>query len=202
MPDPPSTSLVTTYLFENPWPLIGALLAVAAILLWRGLREGLGRMAMAGVVAALLAVVVFLASVVVTTPGEHARALVRTMVSAAEEGDIRTITLLFGDDATLHFDRPENPGYAIDSLNRAASTLADINRIESNSITQFRAYTVDADSAIVHLGCRTTTVASRGPVGSRWVIHVGRDADGQWRIERITCVSIMNQPPSPSLFRL
>jgi len=202
MPDPPSTNLFTTYVLESPWLLAGLLLVVAAFLIYRGMREGLMRTAAAGGIVTVLALGVVLTGMLVTTAGEHSRNLVRAIVHAAEEGDVATVTMLFDDDATLHFDRPENPGFAIDSLRRAAGTLADSNRIDGNVITQLRGYTVDRDRGIVHLTCRTTTRGSRGPVVSRWVIHVGRDDRGRWLATRITCVSIAGQSPSPSLFRL
>ena len=41
MPEPPSTSLVTHYLLENPWPLAIILLAIATFMAWTGFREGL-----------------------------------------------------------------------------------------------------------------------------------------------------------------
>jgi len=53
MPEPPSTSIVTHYLLENPWPLAIILLAIAAFMAWTGFREGLPqRQKTAGVLAA------------------------------------------------------------------------------------------------------------------------------------------------------
>ena len=41
MPEPPATDFFTRFVLENPWPAGLVLLAIAVVLGWLGLREGL-----------------------------------------------------------------------------------------------------------------------------------------------------------------
>ena len=71
MPDPPSESLITRFLLENPLPLTVALVAGGLALAWWALREGRRQMLLGagGLVAA--AVVVLGVGRLIVTPGEQ-----------------------------------------------------------------------------------------------------------------------------------
>ena len=45
------------------------------------------------------------------------------------------------------------------------------------------------------LGCRTQTASSYGPVPTRWWIEVVRGADGQWRIDRLAWLQVLDRSP-------
>jgi hypothetical protein len=52
-----------------------------------------------------------------------------------------------------------------------------------------RGYSLPGDQAEVHLTCRT--IVNDFPVVSRWVLRAKRlDASGEWKIVRLTCISI------------
>ncbi len=72
MPDPPDTSAITRYLFENPYPLGGLLLLAAAVLLFSGLRHGLRDRMSVGLVLALLGFAAIGTGWAVVTSGERA----------------------------------------------------------------------------------------------------------------------------------
>ena len=75
MPEPPSSNLLTHYIFENPWPLGIVLLALAAIVGWLGLREGLHKRVRAAVMLATLGIVVIAAGMLITTAAEQGERL-------------------------------------------------------------------------------------------------------------------------------
>lgn len=192
-PAPPH-SAIAHYLLENPWPvvLVCAILGIAIGL--RGSREGQGTKVAIGAGLLALAVIVFGVAWFVTTAGERAVAVARTLVASAEAGDPAAGMMLIAPDATLHFERPESPGLPIESIARGLDSVATDHVIEDNSVTRLRGYTVDGDTGVAHLACWTTTGSSMGAVPSQWILRVKRQPDGSWKIARITCVSIAGRP--------
>ncbi|MCA9285624.1 MAG: hypothetical protein KDA22_10430 [Phycisphaerales bacterium] len=195
MPDPPSSSLFTRFVLENPWPAGILLLAIAAIVAWRELNGGtVRRLAPAGI-AALLGLLVLGAGWAVETSGEHARRVVARFVRDAEAGDVDAMDLLLAPDAALALGRADAPGMDRSAVDAAIATLEGANRIESNTITRLRGYTADAGTGVVHLSCLTTTASSYGNVPSHWVIRVRRQTDGSWLIDRLACIEIAGRKP-------
>lgn len=199
MNDTPQESLPVRYLMENPWPLglFLILLALVLAVVWN--NRGGGKIALAAGVALALGVLVFLLASIVTTPGEHARALVRGMVAHAVAGDADPIIEVLAPDATLHLQSLKHPGRGLEDLEDSIRSLEDSNRITHNTITKLRAWTTSSESALVFLGCRTTTESSWGPVPSTWVFQIERSARGNWRVKRIAFVSLAGRQPSDPL---
>jgi ketosteroid isomerase-like protein len=190
MPDPPATSPLTRYLFENPWPGTLGLGLIGILLLWRALAGGQRRLLLFGIVAVALAAANLRLSVAVTTAGEHAKQTVRELVAAAVDADIAAASALFEPDAIINFDRPENPSLGRATIDRGLESLAGRNRVESNSTTLLKGFTLDDGTGLVHLGCWTRTASSMANTPSQWVLRVRRQPDGAWQISRVTCVSI------------
>jgi hypothetical protein len=193
MPEPPSTSLFTRYVFENPWPLGILLLAVAVIVGYLGMREGLRSRTRVALVCGLLGIAVIAAGMFVTTAGEQGERIVTALVDAAVNEDMVGGLALFSDDAIMNSGSPQNPGLGYDVIQSQFAALGERYDIESNSITSLRGYSVKRDDAEVHLACHTTVAGFPYPAVSRWIVRVQREADGQWKVTRLTCVSINNQ---------
>ncbi|MFO0875209.1 MAG: nuclear transport factor 2 family protein [Phycisphaerales bacterium] len=200
MPPAPSHNALAHYVLENPWP--GALLLafVGALLTWRALTDGRVRMLVAGSAVMVAALVLVLVAWLVTTAGERAATVVRELVRAAERQDVAAGMALMAPDATLSFERPENPGFGIEAIERGLESVATVHVIERNRVTRLRGYTVDGDTGIVQMACWTTTSASAGAVPSQWIMRVRRQADGSWKVARITCVSVSGRTPDARLF--
>lgn len=195
MPEAPQSNLFTYYVLENPWPLGLALLAIAAILTWMGLREGLRGRTRTGLVFGVLGAAVIAAGLAVTTAGEQAKRLTRQLVDAAVAKDLVTGMTLFSDDATMNAGSPQNPGFDREFIKGRFAALAERHTIESNSISTLRYATISSDEAEARLGCLTTVAAFPYPNTSQWIIRVMRQPDGQWKITRLTCVAINDQTP-------
>ena len=193
MPEAPSTSLVTHYIFENPWPVGIVLLAAAVVLGWLGMREGLRNRMRAAMVCGVLGIAVIAASMFVTTSGERGEHVVKSLVDAALNEDVVGGLALFSGDAIMNSGSPQNPGFGYDVIQSQFARLGEQYDIESNSITSLRGYSVTRDDAEVHLACHTTITGSPYPAISRWMIRVQPQSDGEWKITRLTCVSINNE---------
>lgn len=199
MPDPPPVGLLTRYLFENPWPPAIMLAAVGAGMLWVGLREGRrGLLGLGGGLLALGAVAIMVGQLV-TTAGEHGEIVARELVDAAVGADVERGLAQFAPDATLSVGSTRNPGYGLDFIQGRFEQLAGRYRISSNRITSLRGYALSSDAAEVHLAC-STVVGSSAPTPSQWVLRVERQPDGEWRITRLTAISIAMRTPSDRLW--
>lgn len=177
-------------MLENPWPAAIVLALLGGLLIWRALADGRQRILAAGAAAWAVAIVLLVVGWAVTTSGEHARSTVQRLIVAVVDADVATASGLFEPEATINFDRPENPSLPRSVIDRGLDSLAGLNRIESHSTTLLKGYSLDGDTGIVHLGCWTQTASSMGTVPSQWVLRVRRQPDGSWRIARLTCVSI------------
>ncbi len=201
MNEPPQESMFIRYLLENPWPLglffIGV--AVVLILIWVSRGGGGARLPLVAGGALVIGASVFILANIVTTPGEHARMLVKRIVAHAVDGDPDEIIALLAPNATLHLQSLRNPGQQMGDLEESIRSLEKSNRISENTITKLRAWTTSSESAIVFLGCRTSTNSTWTPVPSTWVMEVERSEGDEWRVKRIAFASLAGQPPDNTL---
>lgn len=199
MPPPPDTSLFTRYLLENPWPVAVILAACGAVVLWTGLREGLVSRTRLG--GGLIAIGVAAAVIgwLVVTPAEHAKRTVRGLADLVASNQVGADEF-FAPNVSMAFASPTNPGYDMDFILDRLNRLTQAYRIESNTITMLRGYSESDDSGLVYLGCLTSVSQFPGYSASQWIIRVQRQADGQWKITRLTWMSINGQKPAPGTF--
>lgn len=195
MPDPPNVGLFMRFILENPYPIAVVAIVVGAGLLISGLREGLRNRQRIGILGISVAIAVLIIAWSVTTSGEHAKALTRSLVEATIQADAIKVMSHFTSDATMSFSSPTNPGYPINFIEAQAIRLESQFSIESNRIRSLKGFTQSANSAIVHLSCSTTIVGGYGATPSSWVLRIERQDDNSWKIVHFTWVSILNRPP-------
>jgi len=195
MPDPPHVGLFTRFILENPYPIAVVAIAVGAGLLLSGLREGLRNRQRIGILGISVAIAVLIIAWSVTTSGEHAKDLTRSLVQATVQADVVQVMSHFTSDATMSFASPSNPGYPIDFVEEQATRLESQFNIESNRIGSLKGYTQSQDSATVHLSCMTTIAGGYAATPTSWVLRIERQDDNSWKIVRFTWVSILNRPP-------
>ncbi len=196
MPQPPSTSLLTRYVLENPWPLAVAIAAVAAVLIWIGAREGLWRRVRVGGAMGFVALGLVLIGWFVETPGETGERITRQFVDAVVAEDVNAATaLLVAEGGTFNSVSPNHPGVDLDEIGDRVREFVGDYDIESNRITMLDGYGESSDRAAVHLACITEIDRGYGPAVTQWVFRVERQSDGAWRITRITWVSMNSRPP-------
>ena len=196
MNEPPQDAFLTRYFLENPWPLAIFLILAAFVLLLIWNNRGDHRWGLVSGACCLLAGLVFLIASMVTTPGEHARALVRGMVENAESGNVEGILAVIAPQASLHLESLKHPGRSFEQLEGSIRSLGGSNRITDNTITSLRAWTISDDRAQVQLGCRTTTESAWRPVPTRWVFEVQSTPEGGWLVRRIAFASLAGKAPT------
>jgi len=99
MPDPPNVGLFTRFILENPYPIAVVAIAVGAGLLLSGLREGMRNRQRIGILGISVAIAVLIIAWSVTTSGEHAKALTRSLVQATVQADALKVMSHFTSDA-------------------------------------------------------------------------------------------------------
>ena len=194
-PELPASPLLVRLLAESPWTLAMPLIALAAGLAWWGSRRDQAKPILVGVGMLLAAAATLGGAALWTSPGEHAAMQVRALVAAAEAGDVPGIRACFDGNASMHYGSPSAPGDDLDRLMAAAESLSGRHRIERNDVTRLDFATAADDRGIVILGCRTQTASSYGPVPTRWWIEVVRGTDGQWRIDRLAWLQVLDRAP-------
>jgi ketosteroid isomerase-like protein len=195
MPDPPDVNLFTRYVLENPYPLAGLMVIAAFVAGWIGLRDGRRNLLATAGAGVLIAGIVFMIGTIVITPAERGEQVTRQLVDRVVAGDINGVMLLFAPDATFAVGSPQNPGVDVNGIRRQAEWLDGRYTITSNRITSLKGYSESSSRAVVHLHCRTEG-GGRGPVPTQWVLWIDEQPDGQWRISRITMVSMFGQTPT------
>ena len=194
-PTLPASPFLDRFLAESPWSLALTMVVIAAALAWWGSRTERARPILAGVAVLLGAALVLAIAAWRTSPGEHAAARVRTLVAAAETADLDALRDCFDGNASVHYGSPEAPADGLDRLMDTAEMLRGRHRIERNDVARLDLATLGPDRGAVMLACRTTTASSYGPIPTRWWIEVARGPDGEWRIDRIAWLSVMDRAP-------
>lgn len=190
MPDPPQTSVFTRWILENPWPVAILLAALAIVMAWTALRDGRMARLKIAIAPAVASLLVMAAGIFITTAGERGEAVVEDFVEAVVNEDVLGAPAMLSDDATMALGKTTNPGFDAEYVKRQLDQLMVRYDITSNRITRLRGYGLSADRAEVHLGCRTEVNEGWGPTPSQWVIEVKRQDDGQWKISRVTNISV------------
>jgi hypothetical protein len=194
-PTLPTSPFLDRFLAESPWSLALPMLAVAAALAWWGSRNDRVRPILAGVAVLLGAALVLAVAAWRTSPGEHAAARVLALVAAAEAADLDALRACFAAETSVHYGSPEAPADGLDRLMGTAEMLKGRHRIERNDVARLDFATLGPDRGAVILACRTTTASSYGPIPTRWWIEAARGPDGEWRIDRIAWLSVMDRVP-------
>ena len=195
MPQPPDVSLVTRFIFENPYPLGGVLLVVGVILGWLGLRDGRTDRLRLAVVPIVLGLAILAAGLLVITSGERARRVTRQLVEAAIAGDLVAARNLLSDSARFHFAAATNVSHDVDFMMAGLELLGRQFTIEDNSITMLKGYSESSDTAEVHLACWTREASWGQYTPSQWVLRIQRQDDGSWKVTSLTWVSVLGEAP-------
>jgi hypothetical protein len=191
---------VDAWLFENPWPLAVALALAGCAVAWRGLSSGSRNVAIAGAACLLAALGALLVGRSVTTSGEHAAEVARSLVAHAETAATDRALALFAPDAVLNYGRRENPGTSIDDIRLAIRSLEGRYRIDSNRIRRLVFRSLDDGRGEVELSCTTSVARLETGVPTDWIIRVRKVGDS-WLIDRITFETLYGKPPTPGIWR-
>jgi hypothetical protein len=136
----------------------------------------------------------------VTTSGEHAAEVARSLVAHAETAATDRALAPFAPDAVLNYGRRENPGTSIDDIRLAIRSLEGRYRIDSNRIRRLVFRSLDDGRGEVELSCTTSVARLETGVPTDWIIRVRKVGDS-WLIDRITFETLYGKPPTPGIWR-
>lgn len=181
-----AASLIDRFLFENPWPLIGALILAGAVAFALLNRKGKVTPALASVVAAVvLSAGVWLAARSITTDRERVRDLTIALVNATAKVDESTLGSMLASDLTLYLkvgaitsDGSMDRAATLQQVRRSLGGLYKLKdwRITSNEIT------TSATQASSRLSVSVTTEAYAIPHRSTWRVDWRREPGETWRV--------------------
>ena len=200
MPEAPEIGLFTKYVLENPYPLGGVLLVGGLVAGYLGMREGRRRRLQIAGGLLLVGFAVIGIGLSVVTSAEHGERVTRRFVAAVVDADLDAAKVELSDNVILNAGSTTNPGFELAVLMDRLEYLLRTWPIDSNHISNLDGYSENDGRAMVHMTCWTEG-ESYGLTPSQWVVIVERDDKGDWRITRLTCVSINGRTPSlPRLF--
>lgn len=201
MPETPEVGFITRYLFESAW-IPATLLAVAAVsIAWFGVRDGVRQRLLTAVILGGLAAVIIATGSLVTTSGEHAARVVGQFVDDVVGGNLTGAMNAVAPDGGISIGSPNNPRFNSDLLRDRLAWQGRKYPIESNTVTNFDHYTIDADTGEVRLACYTEVLGAMGPTLTSWIITVERQPDGTWMIDQLTWISVNNQAAREDMMR-
>jgi len=201
----PAAPLPIDWLLERPLPLFILILSVGAVATMIFASRADGRRALRAVLLTLVAATgLYALSRFVVTEREVVMNRTRSLINAVAVADPRTVNELLSEHVLL-----TTGGQGV---NRTRDWLLEVTagltgEIESHSITP-RGVALDdpmKGSARSRISVSTTFSSSArvppGTIGSSWELTWKREADGQWRITGIDCLSLMGGKPDASWVR-
>ena len=189
------------HLFSGAWPTAIVLAGLALGVALLAVQVGMARLLLLAAALLLAAVAAPIADRMVTTPGEHAEALVRTLVAAAETANLGGMRGCFDRDGSIHYGSAESPGMDFAEIDRGLASLRGKHRIAANRVTSLTSRTV-AGEGIVELSCSTETASmgGMGAVPTDWIIGARRLPDGTWAIHRLVWTRVFRDRPRASMW--
>ena len=189
------------HLFAGAWPTAIVLAGLAAGVAALAVRTGIARLLIVAALPVVGAIAAPIADHLIITPGEHAEAVVRTLVSAAETANLGGMRGCFDRDGSIHYGSAESPGMDFAEIDRGLASLRGKHRIASNRITTLDART-EAGMGVVDLSCSTETASmgGMGAVPTDWIITVRQLPDGTWAIHRLVWTRVFRDRPRASMW--
>lgn len=187
---------LTQMFLENPWPAVIALVGVSAVLRLVGKRQGEKRLVLAGWIALVLGLGVYLLATLVDTDRETLIARTHMLVKATSPADEAALADLIADRAVLL--GPD--GNFFDDL--TAGFIA--RELREHDVQENALRAVDAISNRPGQGVSTMDVSSRlngYPMRTEWELAWQNSDDGTWRLTSMKWLSFNQQTPSTSLYR-
>ncbi len=189
-PDEWPTPWLTHLTLENPWPMLVTLGAIGAGLIVIGRRREQKRKIVAGIVFAVLGVLIWLAGLLISTDREMMVNRTRLLVKAA----VMPVAMeVFGEllsrDVRL-FD------HDYESILRMIGRAEDRWGVKSAWITNLQVRQDGPQRGVTYLSV-ITRVDSRyggGATQTRWLLHWRKETDGLWRLVKIEWIELGDRP--------
>lgn len=189
------------WLFENPWPLVVALLAAAVVLRVVSTRRETpwrGRLGWAALGAVLLAGGVYLSTAIVETDRERLIDRTRQLVAATAPIDAGALDGLIARGAVVA--GPDgSPWVVYDDIRDELEAAVQRHGGFDHAIRGLAAEAVNKARGRSLLSLSTTTGDLGVPIRTRWLITWRREGDGRWRVMEIRWLEFRGRPPTRGL---
>lgn len=182
-------------LFDNPWPIVIALVSLSAVLRITGKRQQQKPLVMGGWIALALGLGVFALGHFVNTDRETLNARTEALVTATAPVDRSALAGFFAPGASLvgpdgdHWD-DLTATFVADELESHDVRENDVRAVDTQVTQPGRAET------LLEVGSKV----SGYPVRTGWRIQWQR-TDDQWLIYSMQWTTISNRKPHPGLYR-
>jgi hypothetical protein len=190
-------SELSRLLLEDPWPVVIAFLAVAAVLRVVGKRQEQPKAVMVSWVALAVSFGVYVTASLVNTDRERLVERTEALVAAAWPVDEAAWRDLLAGDALLL--GPD--GSVWDELTAEFVTA----ELQQHRVEETALRAVEATPGRPGYGVSTMDLSSRVgdgfPMRTTWEIVWQQQPDDAWRVLSMKWLSIRNQDPSPNLYR-
>lgn len=190
------------WLFENPWPLAGVLLAAASGVFVHWMRTGDPYLRPVSAGLAGLAGVVCLLAAAVQTEGEAVRAATRSLVADAVPGRVSAVAARLSPQVVV--TGPEG-GVWLDAgeLHNALANRLPHWKVQSHHITMLDATRIRPGLIEAHLIAWTDFApdARTDRVMTEWRLRWRAQADGSWRLEEARWEQLNFRPPPRGIWR-
>lgn len=188
------------WLFENPWPLVIVLIAVAVVVRLVATRRKQPRVNFAAAGALLLAVGVYLLTMFVATDRERLVDRTKELVeatapldSAAMDGLIARGAIVSGPDGAAWVE--------YDSIRSELEAVVGRYGGFDHAIRGLGAEVTSAVRGRSLLSLSTTAESIGMPIRTQWLITWRKESDGQWRVIEISWLEFQGRPPRNLMWR-
>ena len=198
--DPP---LWQYLLFEQPWPLVIALGAMAVVLTVVAQRRDSRAIRMVAWSLAIGAGVVYALAWQVTTDRQRLLHATEALVLSTESPmDVEHLAGTWLSDQTTLIGPGGEPWLDREAIERQLRTADQRHAIEQQSIRRLGAEVTQPGygRSIVEVSTQAGGgTRGFGPLRTEWDLYWQADEHGQWRVQEIHWVSFRNQPPERRL---
>lgn len=188
-------------LLENPWPIVIALVAVAAILRVAGSRQRKPAMSYAALASLVAAVGVYLLAAFVITGREAIIQRTEALVAATAPLDAAALDDLIARGAFV--SGPDGrPWVEYDAIRPELEHVLQRFRPSEQTIRSLGAEAqATRGRSVIDLRTSLPNSGYGLPVATVWGLEWRKEGDGQWRVAEIRWLEFMNREPSNRMWR-
>jgi hypothetical protein len=187
-------------LFEQPLPLVIALIAVAVVLRLLARRRPDRRLDRGALIAILAAIAVFVTAGAVTTDHERILQNTRQLVLATAPLDLQTVDQYIEPHATL--SGPDGSTWMhYQQIRQRLPSVLQRFAVTGQRLRQTAAELHSPTWAVSVAEVSTYLDEATGlPVRTVWALTWQKDTDEQWRVNNVRWIEFQDQPPQQGIW--
>ena len=181
-------------LYENPWPIMLALVAAGVVLFVVGQRRANTRLLIAGACMFVLAGGSLLLAGLIETDREAIDQAARKLVNSTAPLDLQALGALLDDGCTVSVaDRAPDLAGA-DAIQEAVYNALNRYKVKSHTVRELESRFIEPQFGRTQLRLRTAFESGQIAI-TRWELSWRRDDTGRWLATDLRFVELNNGPP-------